>query len=291
MVENIRSIVANTACGPIEYLDRKDKDGDTRGIILTIHGAMGGYEQSDILGQAVGPKGYRYIAVSRPGYLQTPLKGNESPERQADLLAALLDELGLQQVIIMAISGGGYSALHFALRHPERCRALILCSTTGGKNNVPIPFAFTVMKVIARFPLLVKLMRNRFLNNIEKSVKRSVTHPDLAQQLLNNAQLMTYYQDLTMSTMAHMASRIPGTINDIHVTQNTEYPLAEIAVSALVIHGSDDPVVPYANHGRMLAEKIPGAQLCLAERGEHMAIFTHNEQVREAVSNFLGTLR
>ena len=152
-------------------------------VITTVHGAMGGYEQSDILGKAVGPNGYNYIAVSRPGYLQTPLKGNESPEEQADLFAALLDELRIQKVIIIAISGGGYSALHFALRHPDRCQALILCSTTGGKNDVPIPFAFSLMKVIARVPFLAHLMRNRFLKNIEKSVKRSITHPDIAHKL------------------------------------------------------------------------------------------------------------
>ncbi|WP_035275160.1 alpha/beta fold hydrolase [Desulfogranum japonicum] len=284
------AVVANTARGPIQYCERKENHSDIQGAILTIHGAMGGYEQSDILGQAIGPKGYRYIAVSRPGYLQTPLKGKESPEEQADLLAALMDELGIQQAVVMAISGGGYSALHFSLRHPERCRALILCSTTGSKNDVPVPFAFTVMKVMARVPLLVNLMRNRFLKNVEKSVKRSVSYPDIAQNLINDEQLMTYYTDLTISTMSHMGKRIPGTVNDIHITQNTEYPLEEIIVPTLVIHGSDDPVVPFAKHGKKLAERIPGAQLCLAERGEHMAIFTHNQQVRNAVSGFLDSL-
>lgn len=177
------------------------------------------------------------------------------------------------------------------MRHPKRCQALILCSTTGGKNDVPIPFAFTVLKVTARVPFLVNLMRNSFLKNVEKAVKRSVTHPDIAQKLIENEHMMAYYKDLTISTMNRMTKRIPGTVNDIHITQNTEYPLEEITVPTLVIHGSDDPVVPFANHGRKLAERIPGARLCLAERGEHMAIFTHNEQVREAVLKFLNNVR
>lgn len=105
MCKKLNATVASTARGHIEYLERKENHAAIHGTILTIHGAMGGYEQSDILGKAVGPEGYRYIAVSRPGYLQTPLKGNESPEAQADLLAALLDELGIQKAIIMAISG------------------------------------------------------------------------------------------------------------------------------------------------------------------------------------------
>ncbi len=281
--------IAETALGPIEYY-QNDDSYEVQGTILTIHGAMGGYEQSNILGKAVGPKGYRYIAVSRPGYLQTPLKGKESPEAQADLFAALLDLLNIKEVSVMAISGGGYSALHFALRHPERCKALILCSTTGGKNDVPIPFRFTVMKVIARVPFLVNFIRSRFLKNIRKSVSRSISYPDIIEKFINDEQLLSYYKDLSLSTMDRMAKRIPGTVNDIRITQNTEYPLEDISVPTLVIHGSDDPIVPYANHGKKLAERIPGAQLCLAERGEHMTIFTHNEQVREAARTFLGKI-
>lgn len=280
-------MVAQTALGPIEYFERTGSHEKIKGTILTVHGAMGGYEQSDLLGKAVGPDGYRYIAVSRPGYLRTPLAGRQSPEAQADLFAALLDVIEIRNVFILAISGGGYSALHFALRHPERCRALILCSTTGEKNTVPIPFAFTVMKVIARIPFLVTLLRNRFLKNIEKSVKRSITHSDIAERLINDEQMLRYYKALTLSTMDHMAQRIQGTVNDIRVTQNTEYPLEKITTPTLVIHGSDDPVVPYNDHGKKLAERIPGAQVCLAKRGEHMAIFTHNEQVREVVLAFL----
>jgi pimeloyl-ACP methyl ester carboxylesterase len=41
------------------------------------------------------------------------------------------------------------------------------------------------------------------------------------------------------------------------------------------------------DHGKRLAEKIPGAKLCLAEGGEHVTIFTHRDQVQEAVRQFL----
>lgn len=286
LLETIQPQIAQTPLGPIEYLIEKDKNTSI-GTILCIHGAMGGYEQSYILGKSIGPKGYSYVSVSRPGYLGTPIQGNESPEAQADLLASLLDTLGINQVIVLAISGGGYSAIHFALQHPERCQALILCSTTGGKNDVPIPFAFNVMKLVARVPFLINFMRTRFLANMEKSLKRSISHQDILDAMLDDEQMILYYKQLTLSSMDRMIERIPGTINDIKVTQRTEYPLEHIAVPTLVIHGTEDPVVPFDDHGKKLAERIPDAQLCLAERGEHMTIFTHNKLVKKTIDDFL----
>jgi len=41
----------------------------------------------------------RVIAVSRPGYLGTPLADGETPEAQADLYAALLDTLGIARAV------------------------------------------------------------------------------------------------------------------------------------------------------------------------------------------------
>ncbi|MCG8618843.1 MAG: hypothetical protein MI802_21690, partial [Desulfobacterales bacterium] len=88
--------IAETALGPIQYFQRDTGDDPDR-VILTIHGAMGGYDQSDILGRTIGPEGYRYISISRPGYLKTPLKGREAPKDQADLIAALLDTLHINR--------------------------------------------------------------------------------------------------------------------------------------------------------------------------------------------------
>lgn len=290
MDETIKPLVAQTLLGPIQYLVRNDVQIDPPETILAIHGAMGGYEQSDILARSVGPEGFKYLCVSRPGYLKTPLKGNESPANQADLLAALLDELGINRVVILAISGGGYSALHFALRHPDRCKALILCSTIGGKNSVPIPFAFNIIKVAARIPFLDKFMRSRFEKNVEKSLRRSISHKYIANEMISNSRLMDFYKELTLSTLDCISDRLPGTVNDIRVTQNTEYPLEDISVPTLVIHGTDDPVVPFNEHGQKLAERILGARLVLVEKGEHMAIFTHNDLVKNSINDFLNQI-
>ncbi|MFC1996945.1 alpha/beta fold hydrolase [Chloroflexota bacterium] len=74
--------------------------------VLVLHGTIGGYDQAVTLAEMVDTHAYQFISVSRPGYLQTPLSTGLSLSEQADAYAALLDELGIDQVAILAISGG-----------------------------------------------------------------------------------------------------------------------------------------------------------------------------------------
>jgi pimeloyl-ACP methyl ester carboxylesterase len=202
-----------------------------------------------------------------------------------------LDHLQIKSAILFAVSGGGYSALHFALRHPGRCEAMVMCSTIGGINRVRIPYlAYNLMKFMAHIPLLPKLLRNRVAGNIMGALKRTVSHPDIIERILNNPEALALYKELTLSTMTHMAKRLPGTDNDLRITTSIEYPLKDIKAPVLVVHGSEDPTVSFNEHGKRLATEIPGAKLCLAERGEHAAIFTHHDQVKQAVADFLEGL-
>jgi len=50
----------------------------------------------------------------------------------ADDLRALLDHAGIEQASIVAQSMGGWTALRFALRWPERVERIVMCDTHGG---------------------------------------------------------------------------------------------------------------------------------------------------------------
>jgi pimeloyl-ACP methyl ester carboxylesterase len=94
--------------------------------VLVIHGAGSGFDQGLDLAQPLVRRGFRVIAMSRFGYLRTPLPADASPEAQADAHACLLDALGVKQAAVIGGSAGAPSAIQLALRHPERCSALVL---------------------------------------------------------------------------------------------------------------------------------------------------------------------
>lgn len=71
---------------------------------------------------------YQLIIPSRPGYGRTPLGNNRTPREAAALIAELIKYLGLESVVLYAISAGGPTAIAFAASFPGMTRKLILAS-------------------------------------------------------------------------------------------------------------------------------------------------------------------
>ncbi len=274
-----------TRYGPVEYVETGEG-----AAVLSLHGAMGGYDQGQILVRTIGEPGYRYVSISRPGYLGTPIAVGRTPGEQADLYAEILDGLGIHQSAVMAISGGGPSAIHFALRHRDRCRGLVLISTCAGKVDTPIPISFKLMKVLVRWPAFVALLKKRTKKDLERALRRSIPDPIIRTRTVQDPQVRPLMEEVIVGVFDRITLRLPGTDNDIRVTQTTSYPLEQIGVPTLIVHGTADRLVPFKQHCLSLAARIPGAQLLAVEGGEHMAIFTHRDEIRARVTQFLRDL-
>lgn len=94
--------------------------------VLVLHGSPGGIDDSRSMSHFLDKDRFRVICVSRPGYLNTPLPPvHRSINAEADLLAALLDELKIQYAGVLDWSGGGPAAYQLASRHPDRVICLV----------------------------------------------------------------------------------------------------------------------------------------------------------------------
>lgn len=271
-----------TALGPIEYVDI-----GTGPVVVTAHGAMGGYDQSLILAQTIGAPTYRYLALSRPGYLGTPLSSGKSSAAQGDLVAALLDALGIDKAGMMAVSGGGPSALQFGLRHPDRCNGLVLVSTCADKVEMPIPFGFKVMTVMARLPWFARRIGQKARSDLKAAAQRSIRDPEVLERTVNDAKTWPLFSTMMLSTYDRMHQRIVGTDNDIRITRTERYPLETLAVPVMVVHGTVDQLVQYDVHAKLYAQRVPQTELVTVDNGEHVSIFTHRELVQPQVQRFM----
>jgi pimeloyl-ACP methyl ester carboxylesterase len=279
--------ILQTPGGPVETLQFGDGPA-----LLALHGGMGGYDQSLLLVRAAlgDEPAARVIAVSRPGYLGTPLGSGATPERQADLYAGLLDRLGVSASLVIAVSAGGPSALQFALRHPTRCAGLILVSCCTGQLDVPPEVASRIpmMKLIARLPWLIGMMRWRAERNPLKAARRSIRDPALAARTLADPVAGPLLRELQSGTLRRLSERLPGTLNDIdQFSSISPISAARIEVPMLVVHGNADRVVPFA-HGERVAASAPNAELVAIDGGEHVSLFTHLDPIRAKVRAFIA---
>jgi len=255
---------------------------------LALHGAMGGWDQGVLLARSLGAAGFRWIAPSRPGFLGTPRALGRTPEEQADRYAEALDALGVDAAAVAAVSGGGPSAIAFALRHPRRCRALVLVSAcTVGRIDVRLPLAWHLMKLAARVPPLVSAMRRKAARDPEEAARRSIPDPALRARTVGDPEAGPLLAALQASTLDRMALRIPGTEDDIATSRAAlGADLERLSVPVLAVHGTADRAAPFAQ-AEAVAARVPGAELLAIEGGEHVALFTHLGEVRARVGAFL----
>ncbi len=279
----IRREIACTPLGNMEYA----RSGEGPAVLL-LHGAMGGWDQGLRLGTlAVGSPGFELIAVSRPGYLGTPLAAGREPSRQADLCGAVLDALEVREAAVIAVSGGGQCALQFALRHPQRCRALVMISACSAPIKVSPPLRFQLMVLMARIPPLVSRMRRKLMEDPDRAASRSIPDATLRAQVLNDPVVGPLFRENQLSVLERMADRLAGTSNDIAQARVLfDWPLERIDTPAIVIHGTHDEAVPFAQ-AESLAARLPHGELLSIAGGRHVSLFTHRSVIQQRVRTFL----
>lgn len=268
------SRIVETHKGPVEYAITGSGPA-----VLVIHGIGGGYDQGLYLGQ-LGAEGFRLISISRFGYLGTPLPREATPAAQADAIAALLDALGIAEVAIVGISAGGPSSLQFAMRHPERCAALVMVSAV----NYAVPAHFLNLagwfKRTYRSDFLGWLLIRQFrwiLLSIFGIAGRALKRITPAQK---------QWIDRAFEIMLPVRWRAEGIVNDLEqIASLDRLPLESIKAPTLVVHAKDDKIV-LVDQGRYSAAQIKGARYVELESGGHFLLGQH-QKVREEIAKFL----
>jgi pimeloyl-ACP methyl ester carboxylesterase len=279
-----RPRVVETSLGLVEYARRGEGPA-----VLLLHGAMGGWDQGLILGEAAVGAGYEFIAVSRPGYLGTPLRLGSTPMEQAELCGAVLDALEIRRAAAIAVSGGGQCALQFALRRPELCAALVMISACSAPIAGRVPLRFRLMLLAAGIPAVAEKMRRKAAENPEAMAARSIPDAALRARTLADQEVGPLFRANLASTMSRIPERVAGTRNDIAQARSPfVYPVEEIRAPALVIHGTEDEAAPHA-HAESLAAKVRRSELLTIPGGRHVSLFTHRGPIKDTVTGFLKT--
>jgi poly(3-hydroxyalkanoate) depolymerase len=188
----------------------------------------------------------------------------------ARLATKLLDALGVEGAVdVMGVSWGGALAQQFAHRYSDRCRRLVLAATSAGAFMVP-----------GHPSALLKLLSPRRYRD------RDYLH-EVGAGLYGGA--YRHDPELIRAHSEHMQA--PGGLGYAYQLLavsgwTSVHWLRSLRQPTLVMHGSDDPIVPLVN-AKMLASLIRGARLHVVEDG-HLFIVTRAEEIAPVVRGFLA---
>jgi len=282
---SVGSQMIETACGQIEYAVVGDGPP-----VLVVHGAGGGYDQGLDFSKPLVQSGFRVIAMSRFGYLRTPLPEDASPAAQADAYACLLDALNIRRVAIVGFSAGGPSSMQFALRHPERTAVLILLVPAAYPPHLE-------QRSDGAMPEQTSPFTKILFDTALKSDFLFWAAPRLAPQAMYGALLATPPEVVesanaderaraaqVMDHLLPFSQRRLGVLNDASITPFLpRYELERIEMPTLILGVADDLYGTY-DGARYSAEHIPHARFIGYPSGGHILVGHYGEALSEVVS-------
>jgi pimeloyl-ACP methyl ester carboxylesterase len=192
----------------------------------------------------------------------------------ADDLLRLLDDRGLDRVVLGGLSLGGYVALAFMRRHADRVSGLVLLDTkaTADGDQARADRLKMADRVLAEgVDFVPEVMLPRLLGETSREHRPEVV-----------AKVADLIREQSPQAIA-------GAQRGMAARAHTTDVLGSIKVPTLVVTGEEDAVTG-PEVGRDLAAGIPGARFLLVEEAGHLSSLEQPEIVNEALLDFLAPL-
>lgn len=226
--------------------------------VLLIHGAGENH--------LIWPGGLRRLpeaavyAIDLPGHGKSSGKGRSSIEDYAAWLITFVDVLQLGAVVLIGHSMGGAVAQSCALKYPDRVTSLVLIAASAR---------------LRVSPQLLDLAQNDFPAAV-----------DLISQWEWGPSVPDEVKDLGMQQL--LATDPDVMLHDYRACDafDLREQLGAIATPSLIIAGGSDRMMPL-KHVEWMVERLPHARLITALNAGHMVMLEAEDQVVNAVEQFL----
>lgn len=251
------------------------EDGEA---LVLMHGTGGHLEAYAHNVAAFADAGYRVVAYDFPGHAGTTHASEdlELPQYVAHLLG-LLDALGIDKAHLNGESLGGWVAIKFAARHPDRVLRTVL-NTPGGTMARP--------EVMERLRVLSQAAADEpSSERVRARLEWLMADPATVTDELVAIRAGHYGRE----GYADSARRILC-LQDPEIRRRnmvTDEDLANVKSPSLVVWTSDDPSGPAAA-GLEMAEKIPEARFQLVTGAGHWPQWEQAAVFNDLVIGFLA---
>lgn len=233
--------------------------------------------------QFLAERGYRVVAHDRRGHGRSgqPWVGNNM-DQYADDLGAVLAALDLKQVTLVGFSTGGGEVARYIGRH-------------GTARVAKVAFVAAITPMMGQSATHPQGVPTAVYDSLRQAAldNRAQLYKDVASGPFFgfNRPGAKASQGLIDSFYAQgMQASSKGTYDSIDAFFNSDFreDLKKVNVPALVIHGSDDQLLPVDTTGRATAKLVKGARLIEYAGGPHGITDTHKDRLNQDLLDFIG---
>lgn len=209
---------------------------------------------------------HRVILFDHRGFGRSRCPSAElHPRHFVQDVARVLDAAGVERAALVCQSMGGFAGLPFALAHPERTSALVLCGTTGG--------------------LITDLVVRDLVRLREKQKRLDALHLTLSEKFLAREPALAFlYAQLSRLTAPGVLEMAVARLAELRLRPEQ---LVDFATPTLVIGGSEDAFFSSETFAG-LADAIPGAELVELAGVGHASYFEEPAVFNRVVGEFLA---
>ncbi len=239
--------------------------------LLLIHGfpldsAMWEFQLQEL------PEVARLIAPDLRGHGRSDsVPGPYSMKLFSDDIAGLLDYLNISNpVIVCGLSMGGYIALDFFRRYPERVAGLILAATRAGADSEEGKAAREAAAATVRAEGTAPIVASMLPKMMALASSEDDELVEFVREIMEGAS-----PEGVMGALAAMKDRPDSTPS-----------LDEIDVPTLIIHGADDQLISLAE-AEAMAAAIPDSQLVVVPDAGHLPNLEQPDIFNDAVIDFI----
>ena len=181
--------------------------------------------------------------------------GFGSLEERMDDIRAVVDAVGFERPAVMGVSEGGPLALLYAATYPDRVSALVLYGTMARLLEAP-DYPQGAPAELAQ--ALVEGVEQRWGSGSSMSafMQHIPNDPEARQRIARYAR-------------GAASPRMARQILELNTQIDVRSVLPAISVPTLVLHSTHDPILPI-EHGRYIADHVPGARFVEHEADYHM---------------------
>ncbi len=252
--------------------------------VILVHGFSQSTLSWDANLDVLARAGYRVYAIDLLGHGMSdkPYGIRYSLDLYARQIREFMNALGIRRAHLAGHSMGGAVSLKFACLYPSMTESLVLIGSAGLHHERNENLTFRLM----RYPLLGEFL---ILFNFKPVVR-------MVNSAINTNGLIKTGDDYLDRYI--MPSRTRGyTYAFLRILRNfgtapweVEDCIGEIRRPSLILHGTDDRLVPAAS-GRRMHRLLAGSRLVMVPGGPHALMETHADQVNRMIIEFLRSRR